>query len=143
MPLQNHSKFCILKITLTILGETHSQIEHFVTVVLGRNSFTSQRSWSTDTQLQFILQRSHNCCVWQKQLYLSKILVNRHTTAVPILEIHFVDFNQASFETFVHRYNSFSLLCWVETALPVKDCGQQTHNCSSYFREVTLWILIK
>ena len=80
MPLQNHSKFCILKITLTILGETHSQIEHFVTVVLGRNSFTSQRSWSTDTQLQFILQKSQNCCVL------------------------------------------------VETALPLKDLGQQTKN---------------
>ena len=87
MPLQNHSKFCILKITLTILGETHSQIEHFVTVVLGRNSFTSQRSWSTDTQLQFILQRSHNCCVWQKQLYLSKILVNRQKTGLYSKEV--------------------------------------------------------
>ena len=87
MPLQNHSKFCILKISLTILGETHSQIEHFVTVVLGRNSFTSQRSWSTDTQLQFILQRSHNCCVWQKQLYLSKILVNRQKTGLYSKEV--------------------------------------------------------
>ena len=30
---------------------------------------------------------------------------------------HFVDFNQVSFETFVHSYNIFFLLCWVETAL--------------------------
>ena len=32
-----------------------------------------------------------------------------------------MDFNQVSFETFVHRYNILSLLCLVETALPVKD----------------------
>ena len=40
----------------------------------------------------------------------------------------------------IHRKNILSLLCWVETALPLKDLGQQTHNCSSYSRGVTLWI---
>ena len=70
MPLQNHSKLCILKITLTILGETHSQIEHFVTVVFGRNSFTCQRSWSTDKKLVYTLEK-HG--FWILTMHLFKI----------------------------------------------------------------------
>ena len=51
----SYSREVTLWILIKHLLKTHSQIQHFVTVVFGRNNFTCQRSWSTDTQLQFIL----------------------------------------------------------------------------------------
>ena len=131
--------------------------------MLGRNSFTCQKSWSTDTQLQFILQRSrfvdsnqvsfeifvHRYNIFSLLCLVETALTCQRSWSTDtqlqfiLQRSHFVDFNQVSFEIFVHRYNIFSLFCWVETALPVKDLGQLTHNGSSYSREVTQWILIK
>ena len=82
------------------------------------------------------------CFVWEKQLQLSKIFINKHKTGSYSKEVALWIWIKQLWKV-IHKYNILSLLCLGETALTCKDLCQQTHNCSSYSREVNLWILIK
>ena len=139
---------------------------HFVTVGFGRNSFTSQRSlsthiklvhtikkplygiWTTNFEYSFKNITFCHCCVWKKQLYLSKISINAHKTGSYYKEATLWDLNN-KFWIFIQEYYILSLLGLEETALSLREKKQlyisknsiNTHKTGSLDKEATLWFL--